>query len=200
MLKQAVLKQAVLKRTVLWVVMTMLVGACGGSAVSAGPVQVLRQEAAAQPATSVVVAVEVSRSECDDEANLAIVASEATALDMLRVAAELAAATDAACGAPDDLDRQCRALFFLSSTEPTLVWADGGDWAASLAVWQFAVDDGAASSSPELGLMWAKLRAFTDGLSGDLAAEREAAIAARVVARADVNDDLSILQDGCAAS
>lgn len=189
-----------LKRTVLWVGMTVLACGCGGPDSSAGPVRVLQPEAATQPTGSEVAAATTRRSECDDEANLAIVAREATALDMLRVAAELAAVSDAACGLPDDLDRQCRALFFLSSTEPTLVWAEGGDWAASLAVWQFAVDDGAASSSAELGLMWAQLRAYTDGLSNDLAADREAAIADRVVARADVLVDLAVLQDACAAT
>ncbi len=176
--------------------MAMWMSACGGPEVSTGPIRVLQPETSTLPTT----ALDASRSECDDEVNLALVSREESALQMLKVAAELAAATDAACGPPGDLARQCRALFFISSTEPTLVWAEDGDWRDSLAVWQFAVDDGQASSSPDLALMWAQLREFTNGLRDDLEADREAQIANRVVARADAVSDLAILQDVCAAS
>lgn len=173
--------------------LAVLASACSGTGPAAGPVRVL------QPEQSQVVPIERPPA-CDDQANLAVVSREESPLQMLRVAAELAAESDMACGFPEDLERQCRALFFLSATEPTLVWADAGDWEASLEVWQFAIEDGLASSSPDLALMWARLAAYVDGLEIDLASSDEPAIAARVVDRGEVAPDLSVLENTCAAA
>ena len=173
------------------VAIVLVATACSNPSGAVGPVPVLAP-------TGEIVTAPAAATECSDSANLALVRNELDGLAMLRRAAELAAKQDMTCGMPEQLQRQCRAVFFLNSTEPTLVWAEGGDWMASLEVWRFATKDGAASSPPDLVLMWGQLGRFTDDLAVAFAADDEVTIARRVVERADAVDDLAALENLCA--
>ncbi|MEZ5339933.1 MAG: hypothetical protein R2706_00345 [Acidimicrobiales bacterium] len=153
-----------------------------------------------QPTSTELAAEADVNPACSDSAALAEISGLDSELAMLVRATELASAKDLACGEPEDLQRQCRALFFLSSTEPVVVWASGGDWRASLAVWEFAAVDGQASSPPDLAMMWARLNRFVDGLGDDLATGNDAAVADRLIGAGDAADDLTVLESVCEAS